>query len=329
MTSSTFSLFRFKRRLGRKAVIAIPYTWLFIFFLIPFFIIMKISLAEQEIQIPPYSPLITQDVENQSVSLRLVYHNYTTLFEDFGSTLASELNPFSHEQGENAYLPTYISSIKVALTTTLLCLLLGYPIAYAIARSRPQWRNILLLAVMLPFWTSFLLRVYAWMGLLGTNGTVNNFLMDMGLIKEPLELFYNSFSLNLVMVYTYLPFMILPLYTNLIKLDGRLLEAANDLGARPFKTFCSITLPLSKGGIFAGSMIVFIPAAGEYVIPELVGGASNLMIGKLLWTTFFESSNWPLASALAVVMVMILVIPIALFHRYEASQEGKERESNA
>lgn len=323
------SFANFKKRMGRGTLIAIPYTWLLIFFLIPFFIVLKISLAEQQVSIPPYSPLITQDVDNGSLAINIVYYNYSDLFEDMGSTLINEINPFSKHVGENAYLPTYISSIKVAFTTTLFCLLLGYPMAYAVTRAHPRIRNLLLLSIMLPFWTSFLLRVYAWMGLLSTNGTVNRFLLSINAIDKPLDLFYNSFSLNLVMVYTYLPFMILPLYTNLIKLDNRLLEAAKDLGAKPFKAFCSITLPLSKVGIAAGSMMVFIPAVGEYVIPELVGGPSNLMIGKLLWSTFFENFNWPLASALATVMVVILVIPIALFHRYEANKALEEEAKHA
>ena len=226
-------------------------------------------------------------------------------------------NPFSKSSGDNIYLLTYWSSIKTALTTTAICLLIGYPTAYAISRARPSIRNGLLLAIMLPFWTSFLLRVYAWMGLLGHNGIINNFLLKYGIISEPLDLFYNAFSLNLVMVYAYLPFMILPLYTQLVKLDGRLLEAASDLGARPIKSFFTITLPLSKTGIIAGSMLVFVPAVGEFVIPELVGGSENLMIGKVLWQAFFDQNNWPLASAVAVVMVALLVVPIALFQHYE------------
>ena len=204
-----------------------------------------------------------------------------------------------------------------ALTTTIICLLIGYPTAYAISRANPAARNGLLLAIMLPFWTSFLLRVYAWMGLLGHNGIINNFLIKYGIISEPLDLFYNAFSLNLVMVYAYLPFMILPLYTQLVKLDNRLLEAASDLGAGPIKSFFTITLPLSKTGIIAGSMLVFVPAVGEFVIPELVGGSENLMIGKVLWQAFFDQNNWPLASAVAVVMVALLVVPIALFQHYE------------
>lgn len=305
------------RRLGQRAVIGVPYIWLLVLFLVPFAIVLKISFAEQEIAIPPYSPLITTDPDMGRMNIALSYQNYADIFQNFWSSLGQMLNPFALGNGNNIYLLTYWLSIKTALTTTLICLALGYPIAYAISRANPVYRNGLLLAIMLPFWTSFLLRVYAWMGLLGHNGIINNFLLKYGVISEPLNLFYNSFSLNLVMVYAYLPFMILPLYTQLAKLDGRLLEAASDLGAGPVKAFFSITLPLSKTGIIAGSMLVFVPAVGEYVIPELVGGSENLMIGKVLWQAFFDQNNWPLASAVAVVMVILLVIPIVLFHRYE------------
>jgi putrescine transport system permease protein len=181
--------------------------------------------------------------------------------------------------------------------------------------------------VMLPFWTSFLLRVYAWMGLLNENGLINSFLLGIGLIDEPLQLFHNDFSLYLVMVYAYLPFMILPLFSHLVKMDGRLLEAASDLGAGPIKAFFTITLPLSKNGIIAGSMMVFIPAVGEFVIPELVGGPDTLMIGKVLWNEFFDNNNWPMAAAVATVMVLLLIVPIAFLHRFETRQlEGKGNE---
>lgn len=298
---------------GGKAVIGVPYVWLLLLFLVPFFMVLKISLAEQELAIPPFTPLFKEDG-----SLHIVFQNYKDIFADFGSSLAALLNPFDGgKQGDNIYLLTYWLSIKTALSTTLICLLIGYPMAYAISRANPSIRNGLLLTIMLPFWTSFLLRVYAWMGLLGHNGIINNYLIKWNIISEPLDLFYNTFSLNLVMVYAYLPFMILPLYTQLVKLDHRLLEAAADLGAHPIKAFFTITLPLSKTGIIAGSMLVFIPAVGEYVIPELVGGPDNLMIGKTLWMTFFDANNWPLASAVAVVMVLLLVVPMALFQRYE------------
>lgn len=298
---------------GGRAVIGVPYVWLLLLFLVPFFMVLKISFAEQELAIPPFTPLFKEDG-----SLHIVFQNYKDIFADFGSSLAALLNPFDGgKQGDNIYLLTYWLSIKTALSTTLICLLIGYPMAYAISRANPSIRNGLLLTIMLPFWTSFLLRVYAWMGLLGHNGIINNYLIKWNIINEPLDLFYNTFSLNLVMVYAYLPFMILPLYTQLVKLDHRLLEAAADLGAHPIKAFFTITLPLSKTGIIAGSMLVFIPAVGEYVIPELVGGPDNLMIGKTLWMTFFDANNWPLASAVAVVMVLLLVVPMALFQRYE------------
>ena len=304
-----------KRRMrpGGRLVIAIPYVWLLLLFLVPFFIVFKISFAEQELSIPPFTPLFKDDG-----TLHVVFQNYKDIFEGFWSSLTALLNPFDNgHQGDNIYVLTYWLSIKTALTTTLICLLLGYPMAYAISRAHPSIRNGLLLAIMLPFWTSFLLRVYAWMGLLGQNGIINNYLLKWNIIDEPINMFYNAFSLNLVMVYAYLPFMILPLYTQLVKLDHRLLEAAADLGAHPIKAFFTITLPLSKTGIIAGSMLVFIPAVGEYVIPELVGGSENLMIGKVLWQAFFDQNNWPLAAAVAVVMVLLLVVPMALFQRYE------------
>lgn len=320
-------------------VTGIPYLWLLILFLIPFFIVLKISFAEQEVAIPPYSALWAYDETMSRATIHLSFINYQDIFMDFWQTLKGEINPFNiiadfdhsgslnktfatwgvlSDVGSNIYLKTYISSFIIAFITTILCLLVGYPVAYATSRLNPRYRNIVLLAIMLPFWTSFLLRVYAWMGLLSTNGIINNLLAKVGL--GPWEMFYNSFSLLLVMVYAYLPFMILPLYTQLIKLDNRLLEAAADLGAGPIKSFWRITWPLSRAGIIAGSMLVFIPAVGEFVIPELVGGPENLMIGKVLWNAFFEQNNWPQASAVAVVMVILLVIPISLFHRHETKQ---------
>ncbi len=313
-------------RIGKRMVVGVPYMWLFLLCLVPFILVLKISFSEADIAIPPYTPLVETDPDMGQVLIRLSYLNYTDIFGNFFSSLGNLLNPFSDHIGENIYLQTYVSSLKVAVITTVLCLLFGYPIAYAIARANPDRRNGLLLLIMLPFWTSFLLRVYAWMGLLSTNGLINNWLMGFGLINQPLDMFYNQFSLILVMVYAYLPFMILPLYTQLIKHDHRLLEAASDLGAGPIKSFLTITLPLSKGGIIAGSMLVFIPAVGEYVIPELVGGPENLMIGKVLWNAFFDQNNWPLASAIAVIMVILLILPISLFHRYENRE--LERKAN-
>ncbi|MDO5686028.1 MAG: ABC transporter permease subunit [Neisseria sp.] len=334
---------RLRPTFGSRMVIGVPYSWLLVLFLIPFFIVLKISFAEQEIAIPPYSPLWSYDADMARATVHLSFVNYQDIFVNFWQTLKGEFNPFNllvkitgsgslketfaswgvlSETGNNIYLKTYISSFFIAIVTTLLCLLFGYPIAYAIARMNPKYRNGVLLAIMLPFWTSFLLRVYAWMGLLSTNGIINNFLARFGI--APLDMYYNTFSLLLVMVYAYLPFMVLPLYTQLIKLDSRLLEASADLGAGPIKSFWTITWPLSRAGIIAGSMLVFIPAVGEFVIPELVGGPENLMIGKVLWNAFFDQNNWPQASAIAVIMVILLVIPIALFHRYETRElEGE------
>ncbi|UOO90111.1 ABC transporter permease subunit [Vitreoscilla massiliensis] len=303
--------------LGRWFVIAVPYTWLLVLFLIPFLIVLKISFAEQDIAIPPYTPLVSTDSDMGRVIVQASYLNYADIVKDFWQSLGQILNPFHNGNGDNIYLQTYWSSLKTAVMVTVLCLIFGYPIAYAISRVREDIRNGVLLLIMLPFWTSFLLRVYAWMGILSTTGLVNTWLQNWGIIDGPLELFYNQFSLTLVMVYAYLPFMILPLYTQLLKLDHRLLEAAGDLGASPIKSFLTITLPLSKVGMIAGSMLVFIPCVGEYVIPELVGGPENLMIGKVLWQAFFDQNNWPLASAVAVIMVLLLVVPIAIFHRYE------------
>ena len=311
--------------IGRWFVIAVPYAWLLVLFLIPFLIVLKISFAEQDIAIPPYTPLVTADSDMGRVIVQASYLNYADIVKDFWQSLGQILNPFHDGNGDNIYLQTYWSSLKTALMVTVLCLVFGYPIAYAISRVREDIRNGVLLLIMLPFWTSFLLRVYAWMGILSTTGLVNTWLQNWGIIDGPLELFYNQFSLILVMVYAYLPFMILPLYTQLLKLDHRLLEAAGDLGASPIKSFLTITLPLSKVGMIAGSMLVFIPCVGEYVIPELVGGPENLMIGKVLWQAFFDQNNWPLASAVAVIMVLLLVVPIAIFHHYESREiEGEK-----
>ena len=292
---------------GRGSVIAVPYFWLLLFFLIPFFIVFKISFAEPDLAVPPFTSLLQMNGKVLGVTLNL--GNFDFIF------------------GNALYAATYLSSLKTAFLTTVMCLLLGYPMAYAIARTDPARRNVLLMLVMLPFWTSFLLRVYAWMGLLNETGLINNLLLSLGVIDEPLHLFHNNFSLYLVMLYAYLPFMILPLFSHLVKMDNRLLEAANDLGAGPIKSFFTITLPLSKNGIIAGSMMVFIPAVGEFVIPELVGGPDTLMIGKVLWNEFFDNGNWPMASAVAIVMVLLLIVPIALLHRFENRQlEGKGNE---
>ena len=282
---------------GRHLVIAIPYLWMVLFFLIPFVIILKISFAEVQVAIPPYTDLVTYAEEKLSFVLNL--GNYIYLLDDV------------------MYLDSYLQSVQVAITSTLLCLLIGYPIAWAIVHSTPAMRNVLLMLVVLPSWTSFLIRVYAWIGILKNNGLINNILMWLGVIDEPLTLLHTNAAVYVGIVYAYLPFMILPIYTALMRVDYSLVEAASDLGARPFRTFLSVTLPLTKNGIMAGSMLVFIPAVGEFVIPELLGGPDSLLIGRVLWQEFFNNRDWPVASAVAVVMLTILMIPIIWFYRYQ------------
>lgn len=286
---------------GRTAVTAIPYLWLLLFFLVPFIIVLKIAFAEPRIGIPPYSPLV-QWLDGGVAQIKLNFATFRTMFED------------------SLYWKAYLNSIKVAGISTLLCLLIGYPIAYSIARAQSTMRHILLMMVILPFWTSFLLRVYAWIGILKNNGLINNFLMWTGIIDEPIVMLQTDFAIYVGIVYSYLPFMILPLYSNLEKMDLTLLEAAADLGARPFKTFMKITLPLSIPGIVAGSMLVFIPAVGEFVIPELLGPSDSLMIGKVLWQVFFTKRDWPTACAVAIALLLLLVIPIVLLQRAQAAE---------
>jgi putrescine transport system permease protein len=279
-------------RLGRAAVILVPMLWLAAFFFIPFLVVFKISLAEAVIAIPPYSPLLQWDSSSAYLTFKVNFGNYLYLFES------------------RFYLDAYLSSLKIAAISTFFALLIGFPIAYLIARSRPTMRTILLALVILPFWTSFLLRVYAWMALLKKNGLVNEFLLMTGVIDQPLQILQTDFAVYLGIVYTYLPFMILPLYTSLEKMDLNLIDAAQDLGAKPYQSFFLVTLPLAKPGVIAGCLLVFIPAVGEYVIPALLGGSDTLMIGRVLWDEFFLNRDWPLASAVAVVMLIVLVGPI-------------------
>lgn len=285
---------------GRLAVILPPYFWLLLFFTLPFLVVLKISFSEAAIAIPPYTDIVAWADSMLSINLNL--GNYAYLIND------------------SLYYEAYLSSLRIAATSTLLCLLIGYPIAYGIARMPPSSRNICLMLVILPSWTSFLIRIYAWIGLLRSNGLINNGLMGIGLIDEPLTLLHTDFAVYIGIVYAYLPFMVLPLYSNLVKLDLRLLEAAGDLGARPWKSFLTVTLPLSRGGMVAGSMLVFIPAVGEFVIPELLGGPDSLMIGKVLWDEFFKNRDWPVASAVAIVMLFLLIVPLMLFHRYQSKE---------
>ena len=285
-------------RLWRRAVVGVPYFWLLVFFAIPFVIILKISFADPLIAQPPFTPFY--DAEE---GIYLTGDNYRFLTED------------------DLYWVSYLKSIRIALVSTLLCLLLGYPMAYGIARARDTTRNLLLLLVILPFWTSFLLRVYAWMGMLSNQGVINKALLALGLTDQPIQFLYTDFAVYLGIVYSYLPFMILPLYATLEGLDENLLDAAADLGGRPRQVFLDITLPMSVPGVIAGSLLVFIPALGEFVIPSLLGGLDTLMIGKTLFDEFFVNRDWPLASAVATVLVLILILPIVLFQRYSSTAE--------
>jgi putrescine transport system permease protein len=279
----------------RAAVILVPYLWLTVFFVVPFLIVLKISFAQTIIAQPPYTPMFGPG----SVPHEELLTNYNRLFDDL------------------LYINAYWSSLQLAFTSTVICLLIGYPMAYGIARCAPTTRALLLLAIILPFWTSFLIRVYAWMGILGKEGVLNNFLMTIGVIDAPLNILYTPVAMYIGIVYTYLPFMILPLYANLEKMDLSLLEAAQDLGCRPWKAFCVITIPLSFPGIIAGSLLVFIPAVGEYVIPELLGGPNALMIGRIVYNEFAQNRDWPMSAAVAVAILLLLVVPIMMFQYFQ------------
>jgi putrescine transport system permease protein len=287
-----------------KARLAIvpPYAWLALFLLLPFLLVLKISFSDTQFGVPPYTPLIERN-EDGSWLLGLYGRAYGQLFSD------------------SLYVITYLNSLKMAAIATLCCVLIGYPMAYCIARSSPRWRNMLLLAVILPFWTSLLLRVYAWVGLLRGDGLLNSLLMGLGLIAEPLEIYRTDWAVYIGLVYAYLPFFILPMYAQLAKFDLRLIEAAYDLGASPWRAFCQITLPLSVPGIIAGALLVFIPAVGEYVIPEMLGGADTLMIGRVMWNEFFNNTDWPMAAAVTCVMVALLLAPIVWFQRNQMREQ--------
>ncbi|HEY4893018.1 MAG TPA: ABC transporter permease subunit [Reyranella sp.] len=271
-----------------RFVIALPFAWLIIFFLLPFALVLAIAVGTNA---PDSAP---------PVALGFSLENFKLLFTD------------------DLYVAAWLSSLRIAATATLVCLLLGYPMAYAIARAAPGRRPLLLMLVILPFWTSFLIRVYAWMGLLAENGILNQVLRWTGLASDPGTILGTEWAVQLGIVYAYLPFMVLPLYASLEKLDTSLLEAAADLGARPLAAFLTVTLPLSLPGIVAGCLLVFIPAVGEFVIPDLLGGTDTLMIGKVLWDEFFTNSDWPLASAVAICLLVLLVGPIVLFQRQQA-----------
>lgn len=285
-------------RLGRFLVVALPYAWLALFFLVPFAIVLKISLAEQAMSIPPYTPLFAH-----------------------GRLLASAAN-YLFLLSDSLYARAYGNSLWFAAWATGACLLLGYPLAYGIVRAPSRWRNALLLLVILPFWTSFLIRVYAWIGLLQNNGLINTLLLDTGLVHAPLPLLNNAFAVYVGLIYSYLPYMILPLYAALERLDPALLEAASDLGCRPAEAFWRVTLPLSLPGVAAGCLLVFIPMCGEFVIPDLLGGPNTLMIGKVLWDEFFTNRDWPVAAAVAVAMLVLLVLPMGVLRHYLAGDNA-------
>jgi putrescine transport system permease protein len=289
---------------GRRFVIGTPYLWLGVFFLVPFVLVLKISLSESILAQPPYGPLWETD-PNGHVEVKATADNFTYLAED------------------SFYKDAYFKSVKTAFFSTVIALLIGYPMAYGIARAKQPWRNTLLMLVVLPFWTSFLIRVYAWKVILQGNGPLNGLLMWLGVVHEPVQILYTDFAIYLGIVYSYLPFMVLPLYAAIERLDMTLNEAAADLGAPPRRVFVSITLPLSLPGIVAGCGLVFIPAVGEFVIPEMLGGPNAAMIGRVLWNEFFANRDWPTASAVAVAMLVFLVVPIMLFQRYEARAEPR------
>ena len=298
--------------LGRGLVVGVPYLWLALFFLVPFLIVFKISFSEAVLAQPPYTPLVdwVMGEEGGDLKLQLVLNltNYLRLLAD------------------DLYIAAYLSSLKMAAVSTFLCLLLGYPMAYAIARAPAERRAALMMLVILPFWTSFLIRVYAWIGILKSNGLISNLLETLGLTDGPVELLYGDAAVYIGITYSYLPFMILPLYASLEKLDLTLLEAAADLGCRPWRAFLTVTLPLSLPGIIAGSLLVFIPAVGEFVIPELLGGPDTLMIGRVLWNEFFSNRDWPVAASVATALLLFLVVPIMVFQHVQGrTGDGEAR----
>lgn len=313
---------------GRRATILVPYLWLLCFFLAPFLIVLKISVSEPAIAQPPYTPVWSSPADALAHLSAPRLESYAFVRPSIGcleGTLVGrtietvvELPP---PETDCLYTDSYLTSVGIAAISTLIALAIGYPMAYGIARSAPAWRGMLLTLVILPFWTSFLIRVYAWIGILKPEGLLNGLLLWLGLIDQPLIIYFTPSAVYVGIVYSYLPFMIMPLYASLEKLDASLLEAAADLGARPVTAFRRVTLPLSRPGIIAGCFLVFIPAVGEFVIPELLGGSSTQTIGRTLWAEFFQNRDWPLASAVAVLLLLILVVPIMIFQRF-AKREG-------
>ena len=309
-------LLAFKLQPGRRFVISVPFLWLVVFFVLPCLILLRISITDMGSGVDPFAPLIAS--ADGVWRFILKYDNYVAIFWDASAGF-----------GQTIYMDAYATSLKYAFFTTLFCLLIGYPFAYFIARTKPSFRPALLMLVMLPFWTSFLLRVYAWKGILADQGVLNNALMALGVINEPIQMLYTDISMLVGMTYVYLPFMVLPLYATLVKMDLSLLEAAHDLGASPWQAFWLITVPLSKAGIVSGAMLVFIPSIGEFVIPSLLGGADNITIGRVVWDEMFSSNNWPRASALAVVMIVLILFPLALYYHYSAKPSSVSGEKGS
>lgn len=292
----------------RWYVIAVPYFWLLLFFIVPFFIVFKLSLSQVAEAIPPYTPAI--DLKEGFAGIQKFFSGLN--FENY-----------KFISGDPLYVSAYLSSLKIAAISTFLTLLIAYPIAYGMARAPKEWQGTLMMLVILPFWTSFLIRIYAWIGILKPEGLLSAFSIHFGIINEPLQIMNTTTAVYIGIVYSYLPFMILPLYASLEKINPSLLEAAEDLGSTPLKAFWQVTFPLSLPGVIAGCLLVFIPAVGEFVIPDLLGGSETLMIGKTLWNEFFSNRDWPVSSAVAVVLLLVLVVPIMLFQR----QQQFEREA--
>ena len=294
----------------RFGLISVPYLWLLALFLVPFLIVLKISLSDTALAIPPYTP--TLDISEGWEGIKAWW-------------IALDLENYFWLASDDLYWKAYLSSLKIAIISTILTLMVGYPIAYGMSRAPDEWRPTLMMLIILPFWTSFLIRVYSWKAILSNEGLLNQLLMYLGVIQEPLVILNTNLAVYIGIVYTYLPFMVLPIYSALERLDESLLEAAEDLGCSRLKAFWLVTMPLSKQGIIAGSFLVFIPAMGEFVIPALLGGSKTLMIGKVLWEEFFSNRDWPVASAVAVVLLLLLIIPIVLFQRNEEKQREAEK----
>lgn len=296
-----------ERRFGRGTVIGIPYLWMLVFFLVPFLIVAKISLSNSVIAAPPYEPVITTLAEFFDKVGEFTAANYGRLFT------------------ESIYVESYLSSLWIAGSSTVIMLFVAYPLAYAMARAPKAWRPTLLMLVILPFWTSFLIRVYAWIGILAEEGLLNSLLVTLGIVDEPITFLATTRAVYIGIVYSYLPFMVLPLYSSLEKMDDTLIEAAQDLGCTPFQAFWRVTFPLSIPGVIAGSFLVFIPAVGEFVIPDLLGGSDTVMIGKTLWEEFFNNRDWPTASAVAITLLLLLVVPIVIFQNAQAKAQEADR----